>query len=79
MVTNNFTQSSQVTDRTNKAWGYNVGSGPLWELVEDRGWYKEALPDESDVGREVNRRPVVYEDQQVIPGWFVLNSRYVTV
>jgi hypothetical protein len=42
-MTNNFTQNSQVTDRVNKSCGFNVGWGPLWEMVEDRGWYKEAV------------------------------------
>lgn len=45
--------------RVPKAWGYNVGPGPLWELMEDRGWYKEA-PYSVDE-RESVRRPTVHE------------------
>ncbi|PBK78709.1 hypothetical protein ARMSODRAFT_1011253 [Armillaria solidipes] len=28
-LTNNLTQNVRITDRVNKAWGYNVGAGPL--------------------------------------------------
>jgi len=77
VLTNNFTHNASITDRLNKAWGYNVGSGPLWELMEDRGWYKEALPDKNDVGGEANRRPIVYENQRVLAGWAILNSACV--
>lgn len=76
-VTNNFTFNRKVQDRVGKAWGYNVGSGPLWELLEDRGWYKEATQVDGDVEREVNRRPMVYANIKVQTNLQVLNSEYV--
>ena len=77
--TNSFTHDQRVTDRANKAWGYNVGSGPLWDLTEDRGWYKEALPDENEVGREINRRPRMYAGLRVVDGWAILSARCVRI
>ncbi|TFK36417.1 hypothetical protein BDQ12DRAFT_686864 [Crucibulum laeve] len=73
-MTNNFTQNSKVTDRVNKSWGYNVGNGPLWEMVEDRGWYKEAKVSTSEIDSETNRRPRVYHDVCVKDGWEVLST-----
>ncbi|TFY75751.1 hypothetical protein EWM64_g8261, partial [Hericium alpestre] len=60
--TNNYTTDDDVIARLNKAWGYNVGPGPLWELLEDRGWYKEALIPDEGQEKEENRRPRVYQD-----------------
>lgn len=37
VLTNNFTFTPLVQGCLNKAWSYNIGSGPLWELMEDRG------------------------------------------
>ena len=75
--TNNFTFSPLVQDRVNKAWGYNIGSGPIWELLEDRGWYKEAIEDGVEVEKEAKRRPRVHVDVDVGVGvekiWEVLN------
>lgn len=73
-LTNGFTENSKVTDRVNKAWGYNVGSGPLWELAEDRAWYKEALTTGDDVDIELMRRPRVYGDVALPNDWEILNS-----
>jgi transcription factor C subunit 6 len=75
--TNSFTHSSIVTDRMNKAWGYNVGSGPLWELMEDRGWYKEALEDCPEVEKEANRRPRVHGGIVRRGGCEILTPAYV--
>jgi transcription factor C subunit 6 len=58
-LTNGFTHSVKITDRVSRAWGYNIGEGPLWELVEDRAWYKEC---ENDLSWEKQRRPKVYQD-----------------
>jgi transcription factor C subunit 6 len=77
IMTNNFTQNHKVTDRVNKSWGYNVGNGPLWEMVEDRGWYKEAIESVPEMDREEYRRPRVYQDIGVKSGWEVLNEEYV--
>jgi transcription factor C subunit 6 len=60
--THNFTHNASVTDRVGKAWGYNVGPGPLWALMEDRGWFKEG------------RRPRVGEGVGVCGGWEILDD-----
>ncbi|KAF5378366.1 hypothetical protein D9615_008741 [Tricholomella constricta] len=73
-MSNNFTQNSKVADRVNKSWGYNVGSGPLWEMVEDRGWYKEAVENVPDMDSDANRRPKVYRNIRVKAGWEILNQ-----
>ncbi|KAF9014294.1 hypothetical protein BDQ17DRAFT_1386722 [Cyathus striatus] len=66
---------SKATDWVNKSWGYNVGWGPLWELVEDRGWYKEAKKREGDEdGMESCRRPRVYESVRMKDGWEILSK-----
>jgi transcription factor C subunit 6 len=76
VMTNNFTHNAKVTDRVNKSWGYNVGSGPLWDLVEDRGWYKEAVEGIPDMDTETHRRPKVCKDVKVKDGWEILNETY---
>jgi transcription factor C subunit 6 len=75
--TNNFTHNANITDRMNKAWGYNVGSGPLWELLEDRSWFKEAIWEEADVEKEESRRPKVHGDVGVKNGWTILDDEHV--
>lgn len=52
-----------VGGRVNKSWSCNVGPGPLWELIEDRGWYKESLLDPGEI--ESSRRPRVHFDVKV--------------
>jgi transcription factor C subunit 6 len=56
-----FSSNNVVGARVSKAWAFNVGPGPLWELIEDRGWYKDAVPGKAS---ESSRRPRVYEDVQ---------------
>ncbi|KAG6854374.1 hypothetical protein C0991_007365 [Blastosporella zonata] len=74
VMSNNFTQNAKVADRVNKSWGYNVGHGPIWELVEDRGWYKEAVEGVPDMDSDANRRPRVHKNVQVKGGWEVLSN-----
>lgn len=74
VLTNGFTENSKVSDRVNKSWGYNVGSGPLWDLAEDRGWYKEAITTGEDTDTEAKRRPRVYRDVPLVEGWEVLSA-----
>lgn len=61
----------KVADRVSRSWGYNVGPGPLWELIEDKGWFKEAAPTGET---EAHRRPRVYQDVRVREGWEVLSE-----
>ncbi len=58
-LTNAWGVNNVVTDRVNKSWGYNVGPGPLWDMVEDRGWFKEGY--NSPNTTEGERRPRVHE------------------
>ncbi|KAF8891409.1 hypothetical protein BD779DRAFT_1515063 [Infundibulicybe gibba] len=73
-LTNGFAHNPTVTNHVNKSWGYNVGSGPLWEMVEDRSWYKEALGAGPDVDNESGRRPRVHANTPVLDGWEVLDE-----
>ncbi|KAI0797510.1 hypothetical protein C8Q75DRAFT_738495 [Abortiporus biennis] len=61
VMTNSWSHSSVISDRVNKSWGYNVGYGPLWELLEDRGWFKETQEQEGKE-TEAYRRPKVHQD-----------------
>ncbi|KAH8828172.1 hypothetical protein DL96DRAFT_1669346 [Flagelloscypha sp. PMI_526] len=59
--TNNFTANTKIVDRLSKAWAFNVGPGPIWELVEDRAWFKESRgPDSTNFLSDANARPLVY-------------------
>ena len=29
-------------ERVGKAWGTGIGVGPVWQIVEDLGWFREA-------------------------------------
>ncbi|KAJ7600867.1 WD40-repeat-containing domain protein [Mycena floridula] len=67
----NYTHSLAITDRVSKAWGYNVGPGPIWEMAEDRGWYKES---QSNLDTEETRRPSVHANVRVNNGFKVLSN-----
>ena len=55
-LTTSLTQRRIVSERVNNAWGFNVGYGPLWDLAEDRGWYKEAVTTGNNTDTEAKRR-----------------------
>lgn len=74
-MTNGCTENTKVSDRVNKAWGYNVGPGPLWDMSEDRGWYKEAISTGGDIESDGKRRPRVYSTVLVRSGWQVLSQQ----
>ncbi|KAJ7695972.1 hypothetical protein B0H17DRAFT_1198295 [Mycena rosella] len=76
--TKNFTHSLAVTNRVNKGWGFNVGAGPLWDMAEDRGWYKEAVPTDGAVASEAFRRPVTHHGLRVKPGWQLFSRDQAT-
>ena len=40
--TNAYASSALLTRRVGKAWGAGVGVGPVWQIVEDLGWFREA-------------------------------------
>lgn len=79
LPTNSGTAEQQILDRTTKAWGYNVGPGPLWELMEDRAWFKEAVIKEGEDHEEANRRPRVHEGVSLVDGWTVLDAQCVFI
>ncbi|OSD08431.1 hypothetical protein PYCCODRAFT_1455543 [Trametes coccinea BRFM310] len=58
-LTNAWASNEVISSRVNKSWGYNVGPGPLWELAEDRGWFKEAGSTVKTSEREL--RPRVHQ------------------
>lgn len=74
--TNNFA-CHEVSRRVPWSWSYNVGPGPLWELMEDRGWYSEsALNNEP---RESARRPRTYQTVQAQTNFSILSAEYVGI
>ncbi|TRM55617.1 WD40-repeat-containing domain protein [Schizophyllum amplum] len=63
---NNFTVSKKVVDRASRTWGFNVGAGPVWDMLEDRSWFKEGLfQSTGSYLSESARRPVVHKDLRV--------------
>ncbi|KAF9819803.1 hypothetical protein IEO21_01894 [Rhodonia placenta] len=59
-LTNNWS-FTPISDRVGKSWGHNVGPGPLWELMEDRGWFKESMTTDGEVSADERcRRPRVH-------------------
>ena len=76
VLTNSFTSSIRTTKRLERTWGRNVGPGPVHEVLEDRAWFKEALPDAS-VTSEAGRRPVVYNTIQLDGRYHVISERLV--
>jgi transcription factor C subunit 6 len=77
VVMTNGISDDKVMERVSKAWGYNVGPGPLWEMAEDRGWFKEAELLGKGGDTEAERRPVVHRAVQVKNGWETLTKEYV--
>jgi transcription factor C subunit 6 len=76
--TPNWASEAIITDRLNKAHMYNVGPGPVWELMEDRSWWKESITGSSDEGSESCRRPRVYGDVEVDSDLNVLDRKYAS-
>ncbi len=73
--TNSWSSNEVVGARVGKAWGHNVGTGPLWEIMEDRAWFKESA--HNDDASEAARRPRVYESIGVPAEWKTLSPGYV--
>ncbi|KAF7976766.1 hypothetical protein HWV62_5766 [Athelia sp. TMB] len=74
--TNNLTTNMTVQDRVHRGLGYNVGPGPLWEMLEDRAWYKEAI--ECPMGETVTEahcRPRVHTGISLNDGWEVIDEQ----
>jgi len=75
--TKSMTASQSLTDRIGKAWGYSVGPGPVWDILEDRSCFKESVRWKDDPRKEASRRPRVYTNLLVRPGWQVLDYQCV--
>ena len=75
LFTPNWTSDPVITDRINRAHVYNVGPGPVWELIEDRSWWKESITGRADEGSETCRRPRVYESLNVSPNFDVIDRK----
>lgn len=73
-LTKAWSFNATVSGRVNKAWGYNVGPGPLWELLEDRAWFKEA---DLDGESEPARRPRVHQNVKIIGRTRLLSLEYI--
>ncbi|KAL0946421.1 hypothetical protein HGRIS_012644 [Hohenbuehelia grisea] len=74
VLTNNYTHTQRVTRKLNLLWGQNVGPGPIWELAEDRAWYKEANTTDDVPERDSQRRPRVYQNIRVMQGLEILTD-----
>ena len=76
VLTNSFTSSTRTTKRLERSWSRNVGPGPVHELLEDRAWFKEAIPD-ALVASEAGRRPVVYDTVKLDRRYQAISERSV--
>jgi transcription factor C subunit 6 len=74
LPTRSGTTDLVVIERTARAAGYNIGAGPLWEMTEDRAWFKEAVRGGGDAHAETQRRPLVYTDVSFAVDWEVLSA-----
>lgn len=72
-LTNACGANRVVFSRVGKSWSLNAGPGPLWELAEDRGWYKECAENAED-NDERQRRPRVHTDVRIHPRWEIFSS-----
>lgn len=64
--TNGWSVRQAVLERISKAWGFNVGQGGLWDLTEDRAWFKESMGTRGEeLADERARRPRVHESVRV--------------
>ena len=60
--TNSWSINQAVLERISKAWGFNVGQGGLWDLLEDRAWFKESMASHGEESADERaRRPRVHE------------------
>lgn len=77
--TNSWSVNQAVLERISKAWGFNVGQGGLWELTEDRAWFKESMTSSGEeLADEKARRPRVHEEIRA-DGFEVIEMQCVPV
>ncbi|KAI0306286.1 hypothetical protein B0F90DRAFT_1688642 [Multifurca ochricompacta] len=85
--THGYASMPAVTSRVGKAWGASIGAGPVWQIVEDLGWYKESEKVTAQEGQkkaaqvqvceERGRRPRVHAGVVIPEGSVVLLSAEV--
>ncbi|KAG8758062.1 hypothetical protein FRC14_000856 [Serendipita sp. 396] len=62
------TSDPRIAYRVKKSWMYSVGPGPCWELIEDRGFFKEEyIGTMAGTGRIT--RPLVYSETSHLLGY----------
>lgn len=80
LPTNDCLSDKIIFERYWKANAYNVGHGPLWELMEDRSWWKESLPvPAGELETEATRRPRVYRSVEIPLDTRVISKRLAAV
>lgn len=67
-----WADNSIVQTRIGKALGFNCGSGPVWELLEDRGWFSESAAVDSEA--ESARRPRVHTSVPMTHTWKIMSA-----
>jgi transcription factor C subunit 6 len=86
--TNAYASTPSLTSRVGKAWGASIGAGPVWQIVEDLGWFQEAEKQQQQTAlpaqaaqvqvmcEERMRRPRVHADLAIPEdlAWIVLNA-----
>ncbi|KIY46871.1 hypothetical protein FISHEDRAFT_46417 [Fistulina hepatica ATCC 64428] len=79
-MSTNFTSNPNLNARAKKTWEHNVGAGPLWEMLEDRSWFKESgSSKEGDSAPESHRRPRAYDEVQIRDRVEILTSENAAV
>lgn len=75
--TNSMTPDHSIIDRVSKSWGFHVGAGRVWKIMEDRSCYKESIGSGAGSENEFSRRSRVYQNVSIRPGWEVLSNECV--
>lgn len=71
---NSWNSDEAIADKFSRAVALNIGRGPVWELLEDRSWWKESVNVLNDeVETEALRRPRVHQTVRVSPNLQVLH------
>jgi transcription factor C subunit 6 len=62
--TNAYASSPLLARRVGKAWGMGIGVGPVWQIAEDLGWFREAetlKPGPALPEQQVSREAIVVD------------------
>lgn len=73
---NAWNSNAIVADKFTKAFAFNIGRGPAWELLEDRSWWRESVQvPGNELETEALRRPRVHQAIQVLPDLEVISPQ----